>query len=363
MFRQWFRSSRPSRERHYPTRRTQSFVPRVESLEGRDMPATFYPATASELVANMATANASPEADTIALSAGVRYTLTAVNNTTYGPTGLPVVAAAGGPLTVVGNGAIVERSTAAGTPAFRLVAVEVGGSLTAENLTLQNGRIEGGVYLEAWGGSGAVGGAVLNRGTTALRNVTVQNNVAAGQSGYGASPWGHQAAGGGIYSDGLLTITGGSIRNNGAIGGDSVRNDGASGFGGGVYVGGGSAGLTGVTLADNTAKGGAGGDAYTFYYRGRLYSVPAGTGGTGAGGGLYARTAAVTLASCTVSGNKAVGGTGGYGGGHGRKEIYGGGGASYGGGIYVGYGATVDWDSATSITGNTAATGTNVFWA
>jgi hypothetical protein len=38
MFRQWLRSLRPSRERNQPARRPRSFVPRVEGLEGRDVP-------------------------------------------------------------------------------------------------------------------------------------------------------------------------------------------------------------------------------------------------------------------------------------------------------------------------------------
>lgn len=326
-----------------------------ESLEARDVPATFYPATADELVRDVGLANASGGADTVVLTAGATYSLTAVNGThaggTYiGPTGLPVVAAAGGPLTIVGNGATIERSTAAGTPAFRLVTVEAGASLTVENLTLQNGRIDSGqVYIQAWGGNGAAGGAVLNQGTTTLWNVTVQNNVAAGQSGWGVSPYGAPAAGGGIFSAGTLNIMGGAIRNNQALGGDSAKYDGASGYGGGVYVGGGTAGLTGVALADNTARGGAGGEGYWVYpSRGPRYRVPPGDGGTGAGGGLYARSAAVTLTECTVSGNKAVGGSGG--------------GESYGGGIYVGYGATVDWDAATRFARNRAGTGGNDFY-
>jgi hypothetical protein len=123
--------------------------------------------------------------------------------------------------------------------------------------------------------------------------------------------------------------------------------DGASGLGGGVCAGG-TASLTRASLADNTAKGGAGGEGYTVYpSRGKPYRVPPGDGGTGAGGGLYARSATVTLAACTVSGNRAVGGPGG--------------GESYGGGIYVGFGATVAWDAATLFVRNRAGTGNDFF--
>ena len=48
MFPQWLRSLRPSRERKQPTRRPRSFVPRVESLEGRDVPSTTVIASGLE---------------------------------------------------------------------------------------------------------------------------------------------------------------------------------------------------------------------------------------------------------------------------------------------------------------------------
>ena len=42
-------------------------------------------------------------------------------------------------LTIGGGGDTIERSTAAGTPIFRLFDVATGGSLTLQNLTLQGG--------------------------------------------------------------------------------------------------------------------------------------------------------------------------------------------------------------------------------
>ena len=104
-----------------------------ESLESLEIPATYYPATAAELIFAVAAANDS--ADTIVMTAGATYTLTAANNATFGPTGLPVIESGGWSLTIVGNAATIERSAAANTPAFRLVAVESGATLTAENLT------------------------------------------------------------------------------------------------------------------------------------------------------------------------------------------------------------------------------------
>src|SRR5262249_41463017 len=151
-------------------------------------------------------------------------------------TGLPVIAA-NDTLTIVGNGDTIQRSTAKGTPAFRLFDVANGASLTLGSLTVQNG-------LAAQGGPvGNEGGAMLNQGSLTLNSVTVQNNATQGPS----------AAGGGIYSGGSLTVQSNTIRNNqalgsaGSAGGRGAGGTGGSAFGGGLYISGGTATLTGVT--------------------------------------------------------------------------------------------------------------------
>jgi hypothetical protein len=63
-------------------------------------------------------------ADTIVLPAGSTQTLTAVNNSTYGPTGLPVISR------------IVRESAA---PEFRVVAVGSTGDLTLQETTVSGG--------------------------------------------------------------------------------------------------------------------------------------------------------------------------------------------------------------------------------
>ena len=102
------------------------------------------------------------------------YVLTAVDNTTDGATGLPVIAANDN-LTIIGNGDTIERSTAAGTPAFRLFDVAGGAALTLENLTLQGGRA---YWL---GGVGVGAGPSIALGSLTLNGVTVQGNTAEGQ--------------------------------------------------------------------------------------------------------------------------------------------------------------------------------------
>src|SRR5438552_1707656 len=73
------------------------------------------------LKAAINTANGNNDDDTINLAAGGAYTLTAVDNSTKGPNGLPVIGAdnAGGAahkLTINGNGATIQRSGAGSTP-------------------------------------------------------------------------------------------------------------------------------------------------------------------------------------------------------------------------------------------------------
>src|SRR5262249_33114531 len=136
-------------------------------------------ASVSDLIADINAANLEGGSNTIYLTSGRTFTLTAVDNTTDDATGLPVIAG-GDNLTIVGAGDIIERCTCAGTPAFRLFDVTGGASLTLENLTLQGGL--------AFNGGFSRGGAVFNFGTLTLDGVTVQNNTA--QGGNGVVVWG-----------------------------------------------------------------------------------------------------------------------------------------------------------------------------
>ena len=265
-------------------------------------------------------------------------------------------------LTIQGNGARLERSTAAGTAAFRLIAVEAGASLTVDALTLQNGRSEGAT------GRTPGAGLILNHGEVVLRDVTVQNNTTVGAFvwNFGLNE-GPAALGGCIYTDGSLTIAGGIVRNNQAIGATGADASGGGvdagdGLGGGVYVGGGTADLTAVALTENVARGGNGGDGGKWFYRGQTFYGSGGDGGDGRGGGLYAAGGTTTLTGCSVSRNVAAGGTGGRTVGRGSIGAKG---VGEGGGIYVGVGVAADWDAATSITRNTASVreGKDVFRA
>jgi hypothetical protein len=315
--------------------------PLLEVLEDRALPSSYTAGTVADLTADINAANTGGGSNTITLVAGTTFTLTAVDNTTDGATGLPVIAA-NDTLSIAGNGDTIQRSTANGTPAFRLFDVASGASLTLQSLTVQNGLAQGSGVL-------AEGGALLNQGSLTLTGVTVQNNTAQGYLD-------GNAAGGGIYSSSALAVQSSTIQNNQALGGDGVSADilggdpGGSAFGGGLYISGGTATLTSVTVSSNTAQGGDGSNGgcdLNFF-------VPAGTeggaGGGGLGGGLYAAGGTIELHNVSVTGNRALGGAGGQGGSCGLGKYRGSKGPpgqGEGGGLYIDAAAAVCMDALT----------------
>src|SRR5438445_1178651 len=140
----------------------------LEHLEDRTLPASYTAASVSDLIHDIRAANHDKAPSTVTLVAGTDFLLGAVNNKTDGPTGLPVIK---GNLTIIGNGDIIERSTASGTPAFRLFDVASGASLTLQNMTLHGGLAFG-------SGVSAQGGAIYTQGTLVLDSVSVNFNVA-----------------------------------------------------------------------------------------------------------------------------------------------------------------------------------------
>ncbi|MBV6517286.1 MAG: hypothetical protein HPKKFMNG_03014 [Planctomycetes bacterium] len=190
-------------------------------------------------------ANNTAGADTIVLGANT-YTISSPNNYWYGPTGLPPITS---DIVIEGNGAIIERSSAGGTPNFRLffvmgpfhtggtgkVAVSAG-DLTLRNLSLRNGLARGGN-----GGRGGINGPGDNRG-------------GCGGGGLGA--------GGAVFNQGSLRLDSCLIIANSAVGGSgmprlpSTNGGGAGGGGiGGGGANGGASGSTGGGFYDHTFTG------------------------------------------------------------------------------------------------------------
>ena len=340
---------------------------------------------------------------TITLGSACSYSFTAAytNSGTpddladwYGPAALPAIAA---PITIVGNGSTIARSTASGTPDFRLFFVGANpsvsatpswttpgaGALVLENLTLSGGLAQGGNGGAAGGGGGlGAGGAIYNQGATVLTAVTLSGNSAHGGS---VATSGTATGGGGVGADAASTTGGGfgsgfaepATYPTGGLG-VLLGGGGGAGFGSsedGVGVAGAGAGggsLTG-TAGDGASGGAKGGDG-----GGGGASAPA----LGGGGGKYGEGGAGAGGGGVGSGGGGAGGGGGFGGGGGypggeggfgaggagsgggpgfaggtgaASTAVGGGGAGLGGAIFNQQGTLVAEDA--TLSGNTAAGG------
>jgi hypothetical protein len=95
-------------------------VPVAGSMAGAaPAPAPPIPCTTTALISAITLANTTN--GTVTLASGCTYTLTAINNTTdAGGVGLPVIT---GKVTIQGSGATIARSSAGGTPVFRIFDV------------------------------------------------------------------------------------------------------------------------------------------------------------------------------------------------------------------------------------------------
>ncbi len=118
-------------------------------------------------------------ADRIVLPSGSTQTLTAVNNTNYGPTGLPTIRSV---ITIAGNGSTISR--ASGAPRFRILVVGDSGNLTLQRTTITGGRLTADVPTADVIGNG--GGVLnVNNGEITITNSTISGNSAAHGGGIG----------------------------------------------------------------------------------------------------------------------------------------------------------------------------------
>jgi chitodextrinase len=257
--------------------------------------AATVPCTASDLISAIAAANGS--GSTVTLTSGCVYTLTAVNNTTDGGgVGLPVIS---GNVTVQGNGATITRSTASGTPVFRIFDVSSSGSLTLSSLTVSNGLANNGQQG---------GGGIFNHGALTISGSTFTGNSAPATSG---------TSGGGINNSGTLnvttsTFTGNTGQEGGAIFNQATatitnntfsNNTGTIYGGGGLLNAAGSATVTGDTFTGNTGPGGGAIDNDTTLNISDS-TFTGNTAGTN-GGGAIDNFGATTITQSTFSGNSA----------------------------------------------------------
>jgi len=241
----------------------------LEILEDRLTPSNFTAATVSDLIADINAANLAGGSNTIALVGGKSFTLTAVDNATDGPTGLPVIAANDN-LTIAGNGDTIARSTDAGTPAFRLFDVASGAALTLKDLTIADGLAN-------------QGGGIANAGNLTLSNSNLFGNQAVGGLG-----------GGGIFNESNASLT---LKSSVLLGNQATSAAAGDVFGGGL-LNEGSATIDSSTFSGNQALGGASSNLFF---------------GGSAGGAIDNHAgAALTVTNSTFTNNQALGAGGFY---------------------------------------------------
>jgi hypothetical protein len=222
-----------------------------------------------------------------------------------------------------GAGIMIQRSSAANIPNFRIFYINPGVTLELRKITIANGKTSDGT-----GG----GGCSVNGGALVLKNCTVSSNATGDEDFSGTDPYpgGH---GGGIYvKSGTLTLENTAVTSNTTSKGKFVY-DGDNyegGDGGGIYADASTVILKSSSVSQNTTGTGN-------------YNASSGDGGFG--GGICIDGATATIENSTVGGNK-TGIDGGFGG-----EGDGG----FGGGIYV-KGGVLNLKN-TSVSGNITGRG------
>jgi predicted outer membrane repeat protein len=233
------------------------------------------PCDTDALIAAIRTANGSSEANTLNLAAGCTYTLTAVDNDTDGPNGLPSIR---GEMTINANGATIQRSDAPGTSPFRIFYVAWDSELTLYQLTLRNGD------------PGALnGGGIYNRGDVTLNGSTLSGNTGSAIQGLLGTL---------ILTDTVISDNGAGI---GSYGGTAIL-DGSTvsgNKGAGIHVVEGGVTLTGSTVSDNTGAG--------IHVTESELSIADSTIRDNRGSGIVGDSAAISLNHSTVTGNQVDG--------------------------------------------------------
>lgn len=222
------------------------------------------------------------------------------------------------------EGIVLGRSSATGTPNFRIFLIQPNATVTISGL-----RISGGVSVGAPGGS-ALGGGIRNDGNLTLRNCIIQSNDAIG--GNGTTGRGGDGQGGGIYNNGPLSLENCTFTGNVARGGSGVGTGrGGGGQGGALYNNGASVTIVRCSFDNNRAEGGdaaagsvgQGGairnDGTITMTSCALLSNKASSADDGQGGGAF-NSGTLSLVGCTLNGNMALGTNGGVGQGGGIRN-------------------------------------------
>jgi hypothetical protein len=336
-----FRGARARTNRPVSPSFRRPFVPRVDVLEDRTVPATLTvtnlnaagPGSLGQAILDAESA-AYPGADVISFAPSLKGTL-----------------ALGGPLTLTGaltiDGPASGKVSIDGGGSGRLFSISPGATVAMSHLTLT-------------GGSADRGGAIYNAGTLSLSDDTLSANVARGAAGGGNAFGGALFNAGGVVAIDRCTFTGNqALGGDGGTGGQTITlPDGTTvgllgvAGGGAAWNDGGAQTVTRSAFTGNRAVAGDGGDNST------ELGFPA-VGGTAFGGALgsgnlFAATApTLSLTGSVLADNQAVGGDGTVGG----FYAFGLNGGGFGGAIETATGAATIADS--TISGNCATGGNN----
>jgi CSLREA domain-containing protein len=219
----------------------------------------------------------------------------------------------------------IQRSTAGGTPTFRIFRINSGQVVNISGLTLSNGSAPAGAF------PGNSGGAILNSGSLVLDNSVISANTA--------------NSGGGISSQGPLTLRNTTVSgNNATLGGGgistqlqgvsptiTIADSTVSGNSGGGLFNSNLAGTTTLTVSNSTISGNMGGGVYNSVSQGGVImgtisnvTISGNTSGFGGGIANSSQTSGSTvnlaISNSTISGNNAAG-TNGIGGGIANNEF------------------------------------------
>jgi CSLREA domain-containing protein len=235
------------------------------------------------LKAAIATTNTNNEDDTINLAPAGTYLFSKPESNNNNFNAVPIIAADGGHrVTINGNGALITRSTADNTPAFRFFQISAGAVLIFNTVTLSNGQVlgNGGAILNDHGNltmadcmltsnmavdSAASGGGISNiEGAVTLLRCTLNSNHATVIAVFGGLP----PKGGAVFTDGgTVTFQLCTLSRNSAVG-THVNPDGSTsdiaGAGGAIAA----SATAHVAIANSTfyenATGSSGSALYSF---------------------------------------------------------------------------------------------------
>ncbi|MBI4748117.1 MAG: right-handed parallel beta-helix repeat-containing protein [Acidobacteria bacterium] len=212
-----------------------------------------------------------------------------------------------------GSGVTVTRSTAGGTPNFRIFNI-TSGSVAMNNLTISNGNqtLGGGVRVDAGcslnlqtclvsgntatGNTSGDGGGGLwiaaNAGNITINQSTISGNSCTNANGFGGGLRTQGALSGGS----TLTVTNSTINNN------TIQTSGA-----GLYIDGAATTMTNCTISNNSGNSLGGGILFSASTA-TLTNVTIANNSANNGGGISSGGSTITLTNCLIAQNQGAGG-------------------------------------------------------